>query len=322
MKLISTKKNYQLTPAAVDTVSEDVGQFLGRLKASKKITVETRFTVEEILLKLMEKYGSEKEFCYIESDFLGRPYFSISFEGEQFNPLERDDNDEFGNWSSALIQSADYTPVYSFNKGVNTVTVQLYKKGMNPVLKLTLAILAAFLVSLIRFAVPAESISYITENILTPFYNAFLGLMATVEIPLVFLSVICGIIGIGDNSVFGKIGRKMILRFVVIILIFTNFAGIVFSMLFTNFSARSEGRISIKVGIDLLLDLVPDNLIEPITSGNTMQIVLMAIVLGIAIIVLGNKAQTISNILNEGNRLIVYITSIISKLLICFQKRL
>lgn len=84
MKLISTKKNYQLNPAAVDTVSEDVGQFLGRLKASKKITVETRFTVEENLLKLMEKYGSEKEFCYIESDFLGRPYFSISFEGEQY----------------------------------------------------------------------------------------------------------------------------------------------------------------------------------------------------------------------------------------------
>ncbi len=151
-----------------------------------------------------------------------------------------------------------------------------------------------------------------------PLYNAFLGLMATIEIPLVFLSVACGIIGIGDSTVFGKIGRKLILRFVAIILLFTTAAGIAFSMIFTRFSEVSEGRISLKVGIEILLDLIPSNLIDPITSGNTMQVALMAIVISVTLVLLGGKAKTISNIINEGNGIIVYIARMICKLLPVF----
>ena len=38
-----------------------------------------------------------------------------------------------------------------------------------------------------------------------PLNDTFLGLMATVELPLLFFSVVCGILGIGNSAVFGKI---------------------------------------------------------------------------------------------------------------------
>lgn len=318
MKFTPTKATYKLEPESVDLVSDDVQAFLTQLKAPKKNIIATRLSVESILLDFMERFGGDKSFTYIKNNFFGKPYLTISVDGEPFNPLEKEDDDEFGDWSSVLIQSADFTPAYSFDKGVNSITIRFSKKEANPIIKLFVAIVAALAVSLLRFVLPYETVVFIKDNLLDSFYNAFLGLMTTIEIPLVFLSVASGIIGIGDSTVFGKIGRKMVLRFVAVILFFTTIAGIFFSMLFTKFSAEGEGGLSIKVGIDLLLDLIPENLIEPITSGNTMQVVLMAVFIGVALVVLGNKSKTISNIIYEGNLIIVYITSIISKLLPVF----
>ena len=318
MRITPDKKTYSLSPETVDIISDDVGSFLKELKTPRKIVIESRLTVEEILLGFMDEFGDEKEVTYVKNNLFGKPSLTLSVNGKQFNPLEKEDDDEFGNWSSALINNADYTPSYSFNKGVNAITMRFSKKEMNPIFKLLIAIAAAFLVSMLALVLPAQAISYIEENVLDLFYNAFLGLMATIEIPLVFLSVACGIIGIGDSTVFGRIGRKLILRFVGIILVLTTVAGMVFSILFTSFSEVSEGKISLKVGLNLLLDLIPKNLIEPITSGNTMQIVVMAIVIGIALVMLGSKSKIISDALNEGNRIIVYIARIISKLLPVF----
>jgi len=318
MRFSPTKVTYKLTPEAVDAVSEDVQGFLSGLKAPKKNVIATRLSVETILLQYMERFGEEQEFTYIKNNFLGKSYITITLEGEPFNPLEQEPDDEFGDLSAAMFQNADFTPTYSFNRGINAVTIRISKKEINPIFKLAFAIAAAVLVSLLQLVLPAESVLYIRENLLDSFYNAFLGLMTTIEIPLVFLSVASGIVGIGDSTVFGKIGRKMVWRFVTVILFFTTLAGIIFSMLFTRFGTDNDGSLSIKVGIDMLLDLIPDNLIAPITSGNTMQVVLMAVMIGVAVVVLGSKAKTISNIIYEGNRMIVYITGLISKLLPVF----
>ncbi len=128
MKFTPTKNAYKLTPEAVDLVSEDISAFLTKLKAPRKNILEARLTVEEILLDFADKYGAEKEFTYIKNNFLGKPYITICVDGEPFNPLEKEGDDEFGNWSSALIQNADYTPSYSFNRGVNAVTMRFSKK--------------------------------------------------------------------------------------------------------------------------------------------------------------------------------------------------
>lgn len=320
MKLKSTKITYPLTPQSIDTVSEKVQTFLRELKAPKRNIMEARLTIEEVLLDYLEQYSGEedKEFTYYESRFFGKASVSLTMGGAPFNPLQKEADDEFGNWSSALIANADYAPSYSFSNGINRITMRFSKKGVNPMVTLLSSIAVAFLVSLLRFALPEETVTYISDSLLTPFYNAFIGLMTTVAIPLVFLSVACGIVGIGDSTVFGKIGRKMVLRFVGVTLFFTTLAGVVFSMLFVRFSNEADGALSIEVGLQMLLDLIPVNLVDPLLTGNTMQIVMMAIIIGIAVVVLDGKAKTMSNIINEGNQMIVYITGIICKLMPVF----
>lgn len=318
MRLTPVKQSYSLTPTAIDLVSEDVQGFMKQLKASKKNILETRLTVEEVLLDYMEKYGEGTEFAYLKNNFLGKAYISIIVEGEPYNPLEQTADDEFGDWTSALLQNADNTPVYSFDRGINEITIRFSRKGLNPIVGMLLGIASAGLVSLLRSVLPEASIQFIMDNILNPFYNTFIGLMTTVEIPLVFLSVVSGIVGIGDSKVFGKIGRKMVLRFITVILFFTTISGIIFSMLFTTLQGDEVKGLSWKVGIELLLDIFPKSLIGPLTEGNIMQVVLLAIVLGVTLVVLGEKTKRIAKLMNEANHIIVYVTGVLCKLMPAF----
>ncbi|MBR7061207.1 MAG: cation:dicarboxylase symporter family transporter [Eubacterium sp.] len=315
MRITPEKETFTLNPAAIDEVSAKVYDFLKKLKVQNKNILETRLTIEETLLEFMDRFGEGGSFTYVQSNLLGKPYISLDVEGDPYNPLEDEGDDDFGNWTSSLLANVDYTPSYSFNRGVNTITIRFSRKQTNPIIKLFLALAIAIIVSLLRFIVAPETITFIRENVLEPLYGAFLGLMATVEMPLVFLSIGCGIIGIGDSTVFGRIGRKMVLRFVTVILFLTSISGIIFSMFFTKFSSNESEMISVKAGIDILLGLIPKNLVDPLVTGNTMQTVVMAVVISIAIVMLGDKAKAISNIVNEGNRIIVFITGLISKLL-------
>ena len=309
MKITSVKKDYGLNAAAVDEVSEDFQAFLIQLGAKKKNIILSRLTVEEVLLDFIDRFGEDGKFTYTKSKFLGKPYISLRVEGEQFNPLEKGNADDaFGNWSNSLISNCDYTPSYSYERGANVVTMSFAKKTLNPIFKLIIAIAAAVLVSLLKLVVPEDVISFIMADVLDPLYNAFLGIMATVELPLVFFSVACGILGIGNNSVFGKIGRKMIIRFSAIVFAATAFAAAVIVLLFNIVNSAEDAGCVLKGGLKMLLEIIPKNLADPFSSGNAMQIVLMAIVISISVIILGEKAGTISNLINEGNRLIVDIT--------------
>ena len=315
MKIKPEKKVLKLEPTTVDLISEDIQEFLTVLGTQKKNLLAARLTMENILLDFMDHFGSDAEVTYVENNFLGKPYISISVEGEEFNPLEKDGDDEFGNWSSSLISNSDFTPIYSYEKGVNVITMRFSKKELNPIFKLLIAIVLASIVSLLKFSLPQSTMDYIVSDILGPINETFLGLMETFEVPLVFLSITCGIIGIGDSNVFGKIGRKMVIRFVGVIFVITAVAGFLFTLIFYRAGSTTEGSMAIKGGFKMILDIIPNGVLEPFVSGNTLQVAFVAIVIGVTLIILGTQVKTLQTIINESNRIIVYVTGYISKFL-------
>ena len=58
------------------------------------------------------------------------------------------------------------------------------------------------------------------ESLLNPVFNTFLGLFACVVGPMMFLSLVWGIVNIGDTRQLGVIGRKLLGRFLVISSVF------------------------------------------------------------------------------------------------------
>ena len=315
MRIIPKKHTLPLTAASIDGVSEEFCSFLESLGTPRKNLIISRLALEEILLDYQEHFGKETEFTYTESSFLGRPYVNIAVHAEEYEPLRKDDNeDDFGNRTSALIQSAESTPSFSYEHGTNSVTMKFSKKALNPIAKLFIAVGAAVLVSFLQYITPESTIAFIKDDILSPLNNTFIGMMATIELPLVFFSVACGILGIGNSTVFGKIGRRMVLYFLRVLLVMTAAAGLVFIALF-RLSYGAGDHIKLHGGIELLLGVIPKSLIEPFAEGNSMQIVLLAVIIASVIVMLGDRAKRLAEFTNEANNVVVQITRILSKLL-------
>lgn len=60
---------------------------------------------------------------------------------------------------------------------------------------------------------PEKTVNFLSEEMITPVFDTFMGLLSAVAGPLIFLSVAGGIYNIGDIATLGKVGKRMIGRF-------------------------------------------------------------------------------------------------------------
>ena len=66
---------------------------------------------------------------------------------------------------------------------------------------------------MLSLLLPASFQHFLSEELLQPLLDTFTGLLSAVAGPLIFLSILCGIIGMSDVATFGRIGKRMIGRF-------------------------------------------------------------------------------------------------------------
>jgi len=137
----------------------------------------------------------------------------------------------------------------------------------------------------------------------------FITLLKLLVVPLVLFSLLSGVLGIGDVSSLGKIGLKSFLLYILttgiaiataigIALIINPGAGANQTPTTTvEFSAKEAPPLS-----EVLINIIPSNIFEALTSGNMLQIIFFSIFFGIALLMVGVKAKPIAEgieILNE-----------------------
>ena len=127
---------------------------------------------------------------------------------EQFDSIDKDD--EFGEVSTRLFAGLGLYPTYSYNKNTNKniVSFKLKKRQSNPVAGLLTAVVTAIIVGLLGMLGPETIRTGCYDLLLTPVYDAFIGVLSTIASPMIFLSVAWGIYGMGDASTLGRIGKK------------------------------------------------------------------------------------------------------------------
>ena len=127
-------------------------------------------------------------------------------------------------------------------------------------------------------------------------------------VPLVFFSLISGVLGIGDVRKLGSVGAKSFglymlttaiaiataIGLAILILPLFNIATQTTS---ASFVAKEAPALS-----QVLIDIIPANVVEAFASGNMLQIIFFSILFGISLLMVGKKAQSIAEgieILNE-----------------------
>ena len=302
-----------LSSAGIDAAIGQAEAFMSGLGMERKSAVRMRLSLEETLLKFRDRLGEEPLFDCICGQKYRRSFITLSVPGAPFDPLEDGDSEDA--ILRKLLASSGLAPVYSYQAGVNRVTFYPAKKKRSPAIRMFFAIVAAMAIGFLGKLLPGETLAFVTSRVLNPLFGTFMGMLSAIAGPLIFLSVTWGIYSIGDTMTLGRIGKKMIGRFFSFTFLLLGLTAVCVLPLFPITLAKSQidatGFLSI---YEMILDIVPDNILLPLVEGNPLQIIFLAVVVGFSMLILSKKATAAAQLVEQFNYIVQLIMEFISTL--------
>lgn len=199
------------------------------------------------------------------------------------------------------------------------------KKSMGLSTKIFVALIVGALLGVaIYYFVPAGYVrdTIIIEGIFYVIGQGFIRLMQMLVVPLVFCSLVCGSMAIGDTKTLGKVGVKTVLFY-----LFTTAVAVVIALatayvINPGIGLDMESVQTAEVAatatdtnlVDTILNIIPKNPIESMASGDMLPIIVFALFVGVMLAKLGSKASTVANFFSEFNDVMMEMTMAIMKI--------
>ena len=199
------------------------------------------------------------------------------------------------------------------------------KKKMGLSTQIFAALLIGALIGvLIHYAMPSGTIKdkVLVEGVLYVVGQGFIRLMQMLVVPLVFCSLVCGSMAIGDTKTLGKVGIKTIGFYlattalaVIVALTSANIInpGIGLDMDAVQTTEVTAASQSTNI-VDTLLNIIPKNPIGSMANGDMLPIIVFALFVGIMLAKLGSKASTVANFFSQFNDVMMEMTMSIMKI--------
>ncbi|TCI70481.1 dicarboxylate/amino acid:cation symporter [Exiguobacterium sp. SH0S7] len=163
----------------------------------------------------------------------------------------------------------------------------------------------------------------INTYILSPVGTVFLNLIKMLVVPIVFFSIILGVMGLGDPKELGRVGSKALLFFLtttaLAIVLAMGVASVIKPGERGNFdtanlafeSTTTEESSNI---VQTFVNMIPTNPIQALAEGNMLQIIVFAALIGFAMIALGERAKTWRRFVKQGDRIMMHLIHLVMKL--------
>lgn len=188
------------------------------------------------------------------------------------------------------------------------------KRKLSLAVQIFIALVLAIIVGLLMQSVPDVAIDYIK-----PFGTIFLNLVKFIIGPIVLFSIMAGVLSLRDIKKVGAIGGITIVYYffttaiaAIIGLIVANLFKGIFPVLSTSdlaYEAAESGTF-----MDTIVNIFPSNFLTPITESVMLQVIVMALLIGFAIILVGEKAQKAVDGINRWNDIFMKVMEMILKL--------
>ena len=309
------KKGYRLSPETVDLLSQEFADSLTEAEADRKDILRLRLSLEEILESWSSALpGAPVTFCAKKR--LGRQRIEIRVEGKE---LQADDVLENCLLSSRLLAQAGLTLTQSYQSGENCLTVEPpRKRKLGQMQKLLLAIVSAVVLGLLQRLLPAGAQAGV-RAVTDPLFTLILNLLRTISSPMIFLAICWGIFNIGDMTMMGRIGKKVIGRIAALSFLVSAGATVCLLWLFPlELSSGGAALSGFSTIYQIILDIVPSDIISPFLNGNTLQIIFLGAAVGIALLILGDRAAAVRTFIEQTNEVVQFLMEAIGDLIPLF----
>ena len=191
------------------------------------------------------------------------------------------------------------------------------KKKLGLSTKILISLLAGAITGvLIHYVMPDSSFKsdILINGILYVLGNGFIRLMQMLVVPLVFCSLVCGSMAIGDTKTLGKVGIKTIIFYLCTTALAVCVAlGVAFlispGMGMNQVASETQEAATQTVNFaETLLNMIPKNIFTSLAEGDMLPVIIFALFVGIMLAKLGNKASTVSNFFSEFNEVMMEMT--------------
>lgn len=150
--------------------------------------------------------------------------------------------------------------------------------------------------------------------------NGFIRLMKMLVVPLVFTSIVCGASSIGDTKALGKVGIRTIIFYLtttaLAITVAIGVAVLIKPGIGLDMSSIEAGDVTVAKttsATETLLNIIPENPIESLANGTMLQIIFFALIVGILLAKMNERAEMISNLFTQINDLMMEMTNLVMK---------
>lgn len=200
------------------------------------------------------------------------------------------------------------------------------KKKLGLTTKIFIALITGAIFGIIlHYLIPASSVKddIIVGGVLHVIGQGFIRLMKMLVVPLVFCSIICGSMSIGDTKKLGTVGVRTLIFYlcttalaVTVALTIGNIIdpGKGLDMTQVQANAADVAEMEATSLTDTLLNIIPDNPIGSLANGNMLQIILFALIVGIILAKLGERTETVGNFFSQFNDIMMEMTMMVMSL--------
>ncbi|MFT6977911.1 MAG: Na+/H+-dicarboxylate symporter, partial [Shewanella psychromarinicola] len=149
----------------------------------------------------------------------------------------------------------------------------------------------------------------------------FVNMIMMLVVPLVFVSIVCGVCELQDLKSFGRLGGKTF-GFYIINTMIAILAAFTVAMIFEpgkGVDMSSSGSLDITATelpdlMSLIVSIVPNNPFSAFTSGNMLQVIFMALLIGGVIKSLGHSVEGAVKGFQTANKIMMRLISVVMSL--------
>lgn len=308
-------KIFKLDSKSISDIIDITVEYLERFHSDSKEILRLRLTMEEVLLSYKEKLGEEQT-CKIRlSIMMKTAEIRLYVAGSECNPFRTDD-DDYEIMSSLIAGYATERPTWKYKNLKNEITFRIKKKGKSTLLtRILLAVVLGSLLGFLARFLPNDLGRRLAEDIVTPLTNSYAGLICVMAVVITFCAVTLGIVRAGDISTISKIAKRMIGRFFIISgAILLLYSCVV--ILFIDIVKKADQKLEFLSIYDIILQFIPNNIVTPFINFNSAQLIIISTMFGLAMIVLGNKVEHLTEVMNECNIVAITVNSFLNDSLV------
>ena len=154
--------------------------------------------------------------------------------------------------------------------------------------------------------------NFIVINFFNMVSDLFISALKLVIIPLIFFSIVCGIISLSDDTSLSRLGIKTLSLYLITTIIAISL-GLLFSS-FIDYEPILLSNLEANVSIDNIKtesNIFPTNIFQSLSDGNIIHLLIFSVLIGIAASKVKDNAKTFINYFHEFNTVINELVKII-----------